>query len=64
MSRGRSLRVPLRPHSRDERGVPKPHCGCDTCHRMRQEQQADAAAAHYDQVGTIVGVTDEKGAAS
>jgi hypothetical protein len=56
----RPLRVPQRPHSRDERGVPKPHCGCDTCHQMRLEQRSDDEAAHWRRVGKVVGV-DEKG---
>ena len=60
MRRGRSLRVPLKPHSRDERGVPKPHCGCGTCHQMRMEQQSDDAAAHWQRAGEIAGVTEEE----
>lgn len=59
MRRGRPLRVPLRPHVRGERGVPHPHCGCETCIVVRNEQRADAEGVHWQRVGEIVGVDDK-----
>lgn len=61
MSRWRPpLRIPKTPHRAGDRLVPVPGCGCETCVAERNRREADADVAHWQRVGEIVGIDDER----